>query len=66
MSLGGGGRRINQGYATGTDDTFLQTLKLPARPGVTYQLTFAIDIDRGAVAEGNGYLNIVSIDVGIR
>lgn len=66
VSLGGGGRRIIQGYATGTDDTFLQTLKLPARPGVTYQLTFAIDIDRGAGAEGNGYLNIVSIDVEIR
>jgi hypothetical protein len=66
VSLGGGGRRIIQGYATGTDDTFVQTLKLPARPGVTYPLRFAIDIDRDAGTEGNGYLNIVSIDIGIR
>ena len=65
MTLQGGGRQIIQGYATGADDSFLQTLGLPARPGVTYQLTFAIDIDRGADAEGTGYLNIAAIDIGI-
>jgi hypothetical protein len=31
--------------------------------GVTYQLTF--DIDRGAGAEGTGYLTIAAIDIGI-
>lgn len=65
VTLQGGGRQIIQGYATGADDSFLQTLELPARPGVTYQLTFAIDIDRGADAEGTGYLNIAAIDIGI-
>ena len=64
VTLQGGGRQIIQGYATGADDSFLQTLELPARPGVTYQLTFAIDIDRGADAEGTGYLNIAAIDIG--
>ena len=66
VTLQGGGRQIIQGYATGADDSFLQTLELPARPGVTYQLTFAIDIDRGADDGGTGYLNIAAIDIGIR
>jgi hypothetical protein len=65
VTLQGGGRQIIQGYGTGADDPFLQTLKLPARPGATYRLSFAIDIDGGAGAEGTGYLNIVSIDIGI-
>lgn len=65
VTLRGGGRQVIQGYATGAEDSFLQTLELPARPGVTYQLTFAIDIDRGADDEGTGYLNILSIDIGI-
>jgi hypothetical protein len=66
VTLRGGGRQVIQGYATGTEDSFLQTLELPARPGVTYQLTFAIDIDRGADDQGIGFLNILSIDIGIR
>jgi hypothetical protein len=64
MTLQGGGRRIVKGFATGENDSFVETLELPARPGVTYQLTFAIALDR-AGAEGTGYLNIVSIDIGI-
>ena len=66
VTLRGGGRQVIQGYATGEEDPFFQTLELPARPGVTYQLTFAIDIDRGADDGGIGFLNIVSIDIGIR
>jgi hypothetical protein len=65
VTLRGGGRQIIQGFGTGAEDSFLKTLELPARPGATYQLTFAIDIDRGAGDEGTGYLNIVSIDIGI-
>jgi hypothetical protein len=66
VTLRGGGRQIIQGYATGANDSFLQTLELPARPGVTYQLTFAINIDRGADDESTGYLNIAAIDIEIR
>jgi hypothetical protein len=47
------------------DDSFVETLELPARPGVTFQLRFAIALDRGAGAEGTGYLNIGSIDIAI-
>lgn len=65
VTLRGGGQHIIQGFGTGAEDSFLKTLELPARPGATYQLTFAIDIDRGAGDEGTGYLNIVSIDIGI-
>ena len=66
VTLRGGGQQIIQGYATPTDESFLQTLELPARPGVTYQLTFAIDIDRSADGQGTGYLNIAAIDIEIR
>jgi hypothetical protein len=66
VTLQGGGHQIIQGYATPTDDSFLQTLELPARPGVTYQLRFAVDIDRGAGDEGTGYLNVAAIDIEIR
>jgi hypothetical protein len=66
VTLQGGGRQVIKGFATGDDDSFLQTLELPARPGVTYQLHFAIAVDRGATAEGVGYLNIAAIDMEIR
>jgi hypothetical protein len=66
VTLQGDGQKIIQGYATPTDEEFVQTLELPARPGVTYKLTFAIDIDQSADNEGTGYLNIAAIDIGIR
>ena len=66
VTLQGGGRQIIKGFATGAEDSFVETLELPARPGVTYQLTFAIAVDRGASAEGIGYLSIAAIDIAIR
>jgi hypothetical protein len=66
VTLQGGGQQIIQGYATPHDKSFVQTLELPARPGVTYKLTFAINIDQSPDNEGTGYLNILSIDIGIR
>jgi hypothetical protein len=66
VTLQGGGQQIIQGYATPTDEEFVQTLELPARPGVTYKLTFAIDIDQSADGQGTGYLNINPIDIEIR
>lgn len=65
VTLRGGGRQIIHGFGTGAEDSFLETLELPARPGVTYHLTFDIDIDRGAGAEGTGYLTIAAIDIAI-
>jgi hypothetical protein len=66
VTLRGGGQQIIQGYATPHDKSFVQTLELPARPGETYKLTFAIDIDQSTDHEGTGYLNIITIDIGIR
>jgi len=66
VTLQGGGQQIIQGYATPDDKSFVQTLELPARPGETYKLTFAINIDQSADNEGTGYLNIAVIDIGIR
>jgi hypothetical protein len=66
VTLQGDGQKIIQGYATPTDEEFVQTLELPARPGVTYKLTFAIDIDQSADGQGTGYLNINPIDIEIR
>jgi hypothetical protein len=65
VTLRGGGQQIIQGYATGADETFVKTLALPATPGVTYQVNFAIDLDRGADDKGTGYLNISDIGMGI-
>jgi hypothetical protein len=66
VTLQGGGQQSIQGYATPTNESFVQTLELPARPGVTYKLTFAVRLDRGADDEGTGYLNIANIEIGIR
>jgi hypothetical protein len=64
VTLRGGGRTVVKGFASGSDDSYLQALELPARPGVTYQLSFAVDVHRGA-GEGAGDLNMLSIDVEI-
>jgi hypothetical protein len=65
MTLRGGGRQLIKGFATGPDKGYVETLELRARPGVTYQLTFAIEINRGAGTAGNGLVNMLAIDIEI-
>jgi hypothetical protein len=63
IALKGGGRQLLKGFATGSDEEYVETLELRARPGVTYQLSFAIEINRGAGTARNGFLNMVSIEI---
>jgi hypothetical protein len=66
VTLRGGGRQLIKGFAAGAgEEEYVQTLELRARPGVTYQLSFAIEINRGADIAGNGLLNMVSIEIEI-
>jgi hypothetical protein len=65
IALKGPGRQLLKGFATGSDEEYVETLELRARPGVTYQLSFAIEINRGASTAGNGFLNMLSIEIEI-
>jgi hypothetical protein len=64
IALKGGGRQLLKGFATGSEE-YVETLELRARPGVTYQLSFAIEINRGAGTAANGFLNMLSIEMEI-
>jgi hypothetical protein len=66
VTLKGGGRQLIKGFAAGAEkEEYVQSLELRARPGVTYQLSFAIEINRGADTAGNGLLNMTSIEMEI-
>jgi hypothetical protein len=65
IALKGGGQQLLKGFATGSDEEYVETLELRARPGVIYQLSFAIEINRGVGPAGNGFLNMVAIDIEI-
>jgi hypothetical protein len=65
MTLRGGGRTEVWSFPGGTDAEPVAILELPATPGITYQLSAVIEIHRDAAGEGSGYLNIVTIEIGI-
>jgi hypothetical protein len=65
LTLRGGRRSIIKGFLPGTNDSFLETLELPATPGATYQLSVIVDVHKAAGSEGDGYLNATSIDAEI-
>ena len=64
IALKGGGRQLLKGFAAGSEE-YVEMLELRARPGVTYQLSFAIEINRGAGTARHGYLNMLSIEIEI-
>jgi hypothetical protein len=57
-------KSIMKGFATGSNDSYVEALELPARPGVTYQLSFATELHRGA-GKGGAYLNMLAMDIEI-
>jgi hypothetical protein len=65
LTLKGGRRTIIKGFAPGSDESFVETLELPATPGRTYQLSAVIEIHRDADTEGQGYLNVAALNIGI-
>ena len=66
LTVRGNGRRTTRDFPVGTDDSFLQTVELPATPGTTYRLSTVVELhqDPGTYRTA-GYLNVLSIDVGI-
>ena len=65
LTLRGGGRVTVKDIPTDADGDFLQTLDLPASPATTYQLSAAIELHQHGGTGGDGYLNILAIDVEI-
>jgi hypothetical protein len=65
LTLRGGGRALVKGFGPGSDEDYLQTLELPATPGRTYQLSAVLELDAGTRTALDGYLNTLSIDIGI-
>jgi hypothetical protein len=47
------------------DKSFIESLWLPATPGINYQLSVVIEIHKDAAGGGDGYLNAAVVDVGI-
>ena len=65
VTLRGGGKVRVRDFPSGVDKDVVESLWLPATPGITYQLSVVIEIHKDAAGGGDGYLNAVAIDVGI-
>jgi hypothetical protein len=65
LTLRGGGRVTVKDIPTGSELDLLQTLELPASPATTYQLSADIELHQRDGTVGDGYLNILAIDIEI-
>ena len=65
VTLRGGGKVRVRDFPSGADKDVVESLWLPATPGITYQLSVVIEIHKDATGGGDGYLNTAAIDVGI-
>jgi hypothetical protein len=65
VTLRGGGKVRVRDFPSGSDKDVVESLWLPATPGITYQLSVVIEIHKDAAGGGDGYLNAVAVDVGI-
>ena len=65
LTIRAGKRTIIRSFPSGTDDEYVEALELPATPGITYQLSVVIEIHKDAAGGGDGFLNTVSLEVGI-
>jgi hypothetical protein len=65
LTLRGGGRVTVKDIPTGSERDLLQTLELPASPATTYQLSADIELHQRDGTVGDGYLNILAIDIEI-
>jgi len=66
LTVRGNGRTTTRDFPAGTDDSYLQTVELPATPGTTYRLSTSVELhqDPGTYRTA-GYLNVLSIDAEI-
>jgi hypothetical protein len=52
-------------FPVGSEDSFLQTLELPAVPATTYQLSGVVEVHQDPATGGTAYLNVLAIDAEI-
>jgi hypothetical protein len=53
-------------WSPGTDDDFVQTVRLPAAPAASYHLSVALQLrQRSGKTEASGYLNVTAIEAQI-
>jgi len=65
LTVRGNGRTTARDFPAGTDDPFLQTVELPATPGISYRLETVVELHQDPDTETAGYLNVTAIDVEI-
>ena len=65
LTLRRGGRVTVKDIPTGTELDLLQTLELPASPATTHQLSADIKLHQRHGTVGDGYHNILAIDIEI-
>jgi hypothetical protein len=52
-------------FPAGWDDTYIQTLQVPAIPATTYQLSGVLEVHQDPGTNGYASMNATSVDVGI-
>jgi hypothetical protein len=65
MTLRGGGKVRVRDIPTDSDVAIVESLWLPATPGITYRLSVVLEIHKDAAGGGDGFINAAVVDVGI-
>jgi hypothetical protein len=66
LTVRGNGRTTTRDFPAGTNDTYLQTMELPATPGTSYRLETVIELHQDpAIYGATAILNANSVDVAI-
>jgi hypothetical protein len=65
LTVRGNGQVRVRNFPVGWDDSFLQTLELPAIPATTDHLSATIEVHQAPGSEGTAYLNVAAIDASI-
>jgi hypothetical protein len=66
LTVRGNGRATTRDFPAGTNDTYLQTVELPATPGTTYRLETVVELHQDPATFGTaGILNAISVDAAV-
>jgi hypothetical protein len=66
LTLKSNGQVRVKDFPAGSNDSYLQTLQLPAIPATTYQLSGVVELHQDPDTGGTAYVNVLSIDAEIR
>ena len=66
LTLKSNGQVRVKDFPAGSNDSYLQTLQLPAIPATTYQLSGVVELHQDPATGGTAYVNVLSIDAEIR